>query len=259
MINNELDFDIDALDIDFTKVNIDEFDADKIDYKLFDVIEFGGFEKSRICKAKTVKEIPNRNIKSKYAIDLAKEVAGKIALDTQHRILLSGAFIFCDFIEALIKENDWHIKTMYISTLGLSYENVDTLHGLLADGWVDELNLIVSNGFYNRDYHTLVKYMYQMLDIENMSQIAIAGNHTKDCIFEIEGGGFISIEGSANLRTSACIEKIFITESESDYLWNKEYMDKIINQYKTINKDVENTNKRFKGLRVNKLWNAITK
>jgi hypothetical protein len=238
-------------------VKTDFFAGEKINPALFQEVDFKGFGKSRIQKAKMVKEIPNRNIKTKYAADLAKELVGNIKLNTQRRVLLSGAFVFCDFICELIKQNDWHITTMTISTLGMNFENVDALHELLAEGWLDELNLIISDGFYNRDYYTKVQYLYKMLDIEDMTQIAVAGNHTKDCIFEIEGGGHICIEGSANLQSSACIEKIFITESEEDYLWNKDYLDKIISEYKTINKD-NNGTERYKGLRVDKLYKAIT-
>ena len=218
----------------------------------------GDFHRCKIHAPANYKEIPQRNIKAQYAIDLANDLAGKITLGSQNRVLLSGAFVFCDFIKSFIIQNDWHIQSMSISTLGMSYENTDCLLSLLYDGWLDELNLIISDGFYRRDFHTTVKYMYDCLNIEGMTQIAVSGNHTKDCIMKIEGGGHISIEGSANLRTSACLEKIIITESEEVYNWNKEYMDKIISEYNTINKNISgNFDNKFKALRVKKLWNCV--
>lgn len=77
--------------------------------------------------------------------------------------------------------------------------------------------------------------------------MAVAGNHTKICLFETDGGKKFVIHGSANLRSSDNIEQITIEETPELYVFYKEFHDRIINDYSIINKD-----KRGK-----QLWKAI--
>ena len=70
---------------------------------------------------------------------------------------------------------------------------------------------------------------------------------SKICIFETECGQKIVIHGSANLRSSSNIEQFVIEESEMIYDFNFDYMSKIVEVYKTINKPI----------RGGKLWDVI--
>lgn len=215
--------------------NID-FDAD------FNIGDFSGSLnldlefKTRYLKPPKSKEISDVNLKYSNAEKLAADIVG--LKDNRYFIIVNGSFIFGDFIEAFIINNDLHVKKMTISTLSLSENNVDSLAGLLDGDYVDELNLIVSDYFYSHERSNLVPYIYKELDKNNRFQLAAASTHCKLCIFETHCGHYVVIHGSANLRSSSNIEQIVIEESQTLYKFNDDYQCDIINKFKTINKSV---------------------
>ena len=226
---NEIDFDIDINIEDFSDIEIDlSFDFD-----------------SRIHKPPQVKELPAKNIKYKYASDLANDV--KIEKNCRYNVVVNGSFIFGDFIEALIVNNNYHVKKMTISTLSMSQNNVDSLANLINGNFLDELNLIVSDHFFSHERHNLIKYAYEILDINNKFQLAVCRTHCKLCIIETHCGLKLVLHGSANLRTSANIEQFTIEESSSFYDFQNEYQDRIIEKFQTINKTIQGE----------KLWQLI--
>lgn len=201
---------------------------------------FGSDFETRYINPPQIREVPERFMKYAKAENLAREI--KVSKGSRAFAIIDGGFIFGDFIEALIVENDWLVKSMTISTLSLSQNNVDSLENLIRGDYVQELNLIVSAYFFAHERQGLVKYLYERLDIDNKFQLAVAGTHCKTTFFETDGGLFVGIHGSANLRSSANIEQIVIEENEALYRFNKEYQDRIISKYLTIKK----TNSRFK-------------
>lgn len=219
-------------DVDF---NLDDFD-----------LQIGSFDlESRYMKPKLHKQLPDKCIKYEYAQKMAKDMI--ISKGDRYNIIISGNFIFGDFIEAYVVEHNVKVKKMTISTLSMSQDNVDSLANLINGGYVDEMNLIISHYFYSHERHSLVPYIYKNLDVDGKFQLAVAGTHTKTCIIETEDGLFITIHGSSNLRSSRNIEQFTIEENEEYYKFLNEYQDTIINEFKTINK----------GIRGGKLWNLI--
>jgi hypothetical protein len=141
--------------------------------------------------------------------DNADKLARELTVNKGERadVFISGNFIFGDFLEAYIVQRNAKCCKMTVTTLSLSQENVDSFHNLLAGGFVDELNLIVSVYFFGHERHGLIPYIYRKLDIDNKFQFAVAAIHTKTAQFETTGGRKIIIHGSANLRSSANIEQ----------------------------------------------------
>lgn len=184
-------------------------------------------------------------IKYKKAEDLAKNI--NIESNERFYAILDGTFIFGDLIEALIVLNDLHVKELTISTLSMSNNNVDSLANLLNGGFVEELNLIVSDYFYSHERNEMIIYIYEELDKNNKFQLAAASTHTKICLFETFCGKKYVIHGSANLRSSSNIEQIMIEENIDLYDFNHEYHHRILNKFKTINKS----------LRRNTLWQTV--
>ncbi len=180
----------------------------------------------------------------------AERLARELTLNKNERanVIVSGSFIFGDFIEAYIVHHNALVPKMTINTLSLSQNNVDSLHNLIEGDYVQELNLIISDYFYSHERRILIPYIYENLDIDNKFQLAVAGTHMKTCHFETEGGRKIVIHGSANLRSSANIEQFTIEENKELYNFYDDVCGKIIDQYKTINKPI----------RVSKLWKTIT-
>lgn len=181
------------------------------------------------------------------ALTLAKHLTlekGQMA-----NVIVSGAFIFGDFIEAYITHHMAKVKRMTISTLSLSQENVDSLQNLLDNGYLGHLDLIISAYFYAHERHALVPYLYEHLDHQNRFQLSVCGSHMKTVHFETTGGKKIVIHGSANLRSSANIEQFTIEENPALFDFYEEVTRKIIDKFKTINKPI----------RGQPLWDTITR
>lgn len=181
-------------------------------------------------------EIDESYLKYQNAEKLASDI--EIKKGSRHFVIIDGTFYFGDFIEALIVKKNYNVLKMTISTLSLNQNNIDSLGNLIHGNFVQELNLIVSDYFYSHERSSLIRYIYEELDIDNKFQLAVAGTHCKLCIFETECGKKIVMHGSSNLRSSSNIEQFMIEENEALYEFNNEFQDKIIEKYKTIKKSL---------------------
>lgn len=217
---NELDiFDFDTNDFD-----LDLMDDDKI--------------RTRIHKPKLMKPIKDSLVKYRDAKKLAKDI--DLSKTPRVDCLVSGSFIFWDFIEAYLVENNIQAVKMTISTLSMSQNNIDSLATLLIKDYIKGLDLIVSDYFFSHERNKLIKYAYEQLDLDNKFQLAVSRTHTKICFFETLGGKKIVIHGSANLRTSGNIEQFTIEINKSLYDFYNEFHKPIIEKYQTINKTLSN-------------------
>lgn len=225
---NELDFSFD--------LNIDDFSD--ISFDLGDTIN------SRYIK-------PPKTNKSEKFVKLKKatEFVDTFDLEKDCRIhaIVDGQFVFMDLLLEIVIKQKLAIKKLSISTLSLSFDNIETLQALLESGYVDQLDIVVSDYFYSHERHSLIKNMYHYLDIDDRFQLAVASTHTKIMTFETENGEFYTIHGSANLRSSSNLEQICIEESKDLYYFYTQIHDSIIEKYYTIDKS----------LRRKSLWQAV--
>lgn len=229
-------------------LNIGELDQFDLSIEDFSDIELElelEFE-TRYIKPPRTQQIAIENLKYSNAEKLAKEIS--IAENDRYFVVVNGTFIFGDFIEALIVEENYKVKQLTISTLSMSENNVDSFANLLNGGYVDELNLIVSDYFYSHERHDLVPYIYKELDKDNKFQFAAAGTHCKIALIETECNKKIILHGSCNLRSSSNIEQFVIEENKALFDFNQDYQNAIIEKYKTIDKAV----------RGKELWKTIT-
>lgn len=200
---------------------------------------------NRYIKPAKVKNIPYRKLKYDKAVDLVEDIDFQ-SLDRVFCIV-SGNFIFSDFLEAFITENNILVEEMIISTLSYSQHNIDSLKALIEGDFIQKLDLIVSDYFYSHERTDLIKYAYEALDIDNKFQLSAAGTHCKTYQFKTSGGKHIICHGSVNMRSSGNIEQFVVEDNEELYNFNKDYQNKIIERYKTINKSI----------RGNQLFNLI--
>ena len=214
---------MDELNLNFD-LNIDNFDE----------IDFDFFEEKRYNIAKP-KIQRTKNVNFKYAKEYAKEII--IEKNNRYYSFIDGSFIFGDFIEAFLVENDKCAKVT-LSTLSLSMENIISFHHLIKNGYISELNIIVSDYFFSHERNNLVKLMYEKLDIDNKFQLSVCRTHTKITLIEYDDKKVV-ISGSANLRTSDNLEQISIEENEELYNFNMEVHNRIIDEFKTINKSIK--------------------
>jgi hypothetical protein len=208
----------------------------------FDFASFSDIEidlnvefETKYIKPPQTKKLPYKKLKYSKAEKLAKELNFK-ELDRAF-VIVNGSFIFGDFIEAFIIENQINVLEMTISTLSYSKDNIDSLKNLINAEYIQQLNIIVSDYFFSHEKNKLIKYTYEQFENDNF-QLTTAGTHCKICQFKTEGNKYIVIHGSVNLRSSGNIEQFVIEDNESLYTFNKEYQDRIIDKYKTINKTI---------------------
>jgi hypothetical protein len=186
-------------------------------------------------------------IKFDNALKLAKEIV--LSQNDRYFVVLSGNFIFGDFIESFIMGKKLKVKELTIATLSLGKENIDSLANLLHWKAVDKINLLVSDYFYAHNKETAIPYIYKELDFDEQLEFAVAGTHCKVTLIETHCGKKIIFHGSANLRSSSNIEQLVVEVSDELFDFNYSYLSNIFAEYSLINKS----------LRRKKLWQAITK
>ncbi len=216
----KLDFNLGDIDI-----NIDNFDID-VD---------SSFKKKRFNKPKIIKSMFKNGVHYKNAVRLADDIDLKV--NEQQHIILGGSFIVGDFIEALIKKRKRFVREMTISTLSMSLENIDSLKNLLEAMVIEKLNLIVSDYFYSHERNNLMNAIKERLDIDECLNLAVSRIHTK--IYQMKCDDmYITVYGSANMRSSSNIEQITIDTSKECYDFYKDFHDDILSKQNIVNREV---------------------
>lgn len=187
--------------------------------------------------------------------DNAKKLAKKTDLREGNRydVIVSGNFVFGDYIEALLVNYNIKCTELTITTLSLNQENADSLAMLMEKGYIDKLNLVISIYFYGHERNNLMPYIYEKLDIDNRFQLAVASIHTKTVQMHTLGGKKIVMHGSANLRSSGNIEQFTIEINEDLYDFYQDMSENILDKYKTIN------HSKKKSIRDKELWETINR
>lgn len=196
-------------------------------------------------RVKKWKDIKSVRVKYNRAAELAVRTAQALKDGDTVHALLSGNFIFGDFLEALAVENCVRFKSMTLSTLAMSDENVISLENLLASGLLGHLDLIVSSYFWSHNRHNAA-FIYETLCDPFGTRLAVAGIHTKIAMIETDKSKLV-IHGSANMRSSRTIEAITIEANPDLYDFHKSWHDMILEDYAVTRKE----------RRASNLWDLI--
>ena len=210
MFDDEIGIDLETVDADDFDFDVEIIDDDNIHDEIF--------AKPKILKPKCVKY--------KNAQKFAKE----IDIDCMTYALVTGSFVFGDFIEALVEAKDLKCSEIWLSTLGMGQNNIDSIGNLLYDYDVEKLNLIVSSYFVSKEHRDLMPYLMQELSGLNVD-VAIAGIHAKIALIQA-GERHIVINGSANLSSSSNVEQFTVVDNKELYEFNKGFFGKIMENYK---------------------------
>jgi hypothetical protein len=197
------DFDINIADFLGADMEALEFNID--DFKIDTEAEAA---KNRVLKP----TFAGKPVSVKYSN--AEKLVESIKLFPGEQIhsVVRGDFIFGDFIEALLIKKNVKVDHLYISTLSMSQENVDSLAGLMIDGFIGKLTLMISNYFYSHEKNRILNYLIDKLDIDNRLSVIVVRNHTKITLLEISNIKLV-LSGSSNLRSSQSIEQFVLQES----------------------------------------------
>lgn len=238
MINDiaDKDFEFELVDFDF-KDDIDGFDFDT-------AIESSAID----TQLTTIKRYPRpKTVKYEYAVDMVK---GMSQIQDGESIygIVSGNFIFGDFIEAFMVENNFLAEQIFIATLSMSQGNVDSLKNLQQGDYVKELGLIVSDYWYahERRKDGGVPYIIDNLSDGNF-RFAAAALHTKIAMIKTDSGDHYVFHGSANLRSSRNIEQFMAENNRELYSFNALWMEKILDNFSATKQST----------RGGKLWQTV--
>lgn len=212
---------IDTMDID--TYSFDNYFAGDDTELEFNADDFT-FEEIEDPDNKIIKPKFNKNpIKVKY--DNAVSLIEKIKLYPGEQVhgIVKGDFVFGDFIEALLFRKNVECKNMYISTLSLSQNNIDSFVNSFLDKRIGNLTLMLSNYFYSHEKEGLIKYLHDELTPYGYDLI-IRRNHTKICLMEISNIKLV-LTGSANLRSSNSLEQFVLQESKGLYEFYKSWFE----------------------------------
>ncbi len=193
------------------------------------------------------------------AFENAEKMAQDIDWNQDYICIASGTFIFGDFIEALLYRKRLKPSVMYIATLGMSENNVDSLVNCVDYLKCQKLNLLVSHYFAGVERHNLIPYMEREFAGRPID-VAVLQSHMKMCIIRSEIGD-AAIIGSANLSSSNNVEQFTITHNTETIDFCEERMKNIMEQF-TVIKGMESPKMDWKANRNNtgkKAYHAITK
>lgn len=152
--------------------------------------------------------------------------------------LVSGNFIFGDFVEAWMVHTNCFAEELMVATLSLGKENVDSLHNLLTGGFVGKMSLIVSDFWYAHERRKLggVPYIMDTLGVDERFSFAAAGLHTKVTLIRTACGKHIVMHGSANMRSSRNLEQFSIDNDADLYAFHRQWMAEIGKQFAVTKK-----------------------
>lgn len=225
---------------DFNEI-LDSFDFNEDDFS---------FEEDLTIKTKFTKPPKQRKLKfSQIKFSNAEKLVDEIKFKSLDRVFcrVDGKFIFGDFIEAFVVKNNILCEEMTIETLSFSEANIISLETLLVKGYLKKLHIIISDYFFSHERNKLIKFAYEKLNIDGNFQLSVCRTHCKITQFKTSGGKHIVIHGSSNLRSSDNLEQFSIEENEELYKFNLEAHNRIINEFKTINKSIK----------TKKLWQVV--
>ena len=243
----------------------EKIDLQKVDFGSIDLpkLDLTGFKQQPAAARKQDEEQTDRAMETRYtpplppitgipclyknAAKMAREI--KVEDGQRYNAIVSGDFVFGDFIGAYIWEHGITVEDMLISTLLVNQKNVEMLSRLMDRGRIKKLDMLLSIYFYGNERYQLIPFIRKKLDVNNRFQLAIAGIHTKIVQFRTSDGQKIVISGSANMRSSGNAEQFTIEENPVLYDFYEDAFGKVMERFGTIKKDI----------RHHQLWDVMTK
>jgi hypothetical protein len=165
----------------------------------------------------------------------AREAADAIKAGDTLTALLSGNFIFGDFLEALAVENGVRFKRLTLSTLAISDENVISLENMMETGFLERLEIVVSSYFWAHN-RANVSFLYEHLCDTHGAKIAVAGIHTKIALIETEKTKIL-VHGSANMRSSRTLETVTVEQDDALFDFHDAWHQQILTDYQVTKKE----------------------
>lgn len=174
------------------------------------------------------REIP-RLTTEPAAFENAESMADRIDYGRDYFAFVSGKFIFGDFIEALCYKKRLAPSAVYITTLGMSAENVDSIVNLVDYLGCKKVSLLVSHYFAQVEKNKLVPYMKAEFTGRPID-VAVLQSHCKIALIFSERGNVL-ISGSANISSSNNVEQFILMHDAETIRFVRERLDNIMERF----------------------------
>lgn len=182
-------------------------------------------------ESKEIQKIPKLNTKP-VLFENALKMAHDLDWGSDYIAFVGGSFIFGDFLEALCLEKQLKPKEIYITTLGMSKNNVDSIVNLVDYLGAKKVNLIVSHYFSGVERHNIIPYMEQEFAGRPI-KVGVLQAHCKIIIIRSDKGDAV-ICGSANLSSSNNVEQFIIMHSAEAIDFVQSKLDNIMGRFTVI-------------------------
>lgn len=189
------------------------------------------------------------------AFENAERMAASIDYDKDYFALVSGSFIFGDFIEALIFKKQLAPSSVYITTLGMSKDNVDSIVNLVDYLGCEKVNLLVIHYFAGTERHRTIPYMYREFAGRPID-MAVLQSHCKIALIFSDKGNIL-MSGSANLSSSNNVEQFIIQHDPATIAYVKSRLDNIMQRF-TVYHGMEQKHEKVTGNTGKKAFDALT-
>lgn len=197
-------------------------------------------------RVKKFRDVKATRVKYEHAADMALRAAEALKAGETLHALLSGNFIFGDFLEALAVENGVRFKRLTLSTLAISDENVMSLANMMETGFLERLEMVVSSYFWAHNRQN-AKFLYENLCDTHGAKIAVAGIHTKIALIKTDKSKIVA-HGSANMRSSRTVETLTVEANPDLFDFHDAWHQQIIADYTVTKKEK----------RAGELWGMLT-
>lgn len=205
----------------------------------------------------------------------AKDLADKIgALNEGDAVyaIISGDFIAGDLIEAYLVKYNLRADEIILASYSYNQNMIDSLVNLRNAGYVGSIGMVVSDFFFSHERAGAVAYtIAKLAPLATVSEpfaLAAAGSHLKVTLIKTQCGRHIVIHGSANLRSSRCVEQIMIECNQDLYEFNRTILAKVLTKYRAKHPAIkpadwypqvlQDHRENSKGLRASALWDKLT-
>jgi len=170
-------------------------------------------------------KIITSKVNYKNAYDLVNDI--KIKKGETVFCLLTGDFVFGDFIGGFIQENNLEVKELTIISFSGGKVMYEMSEELIIQKWVKKINLVLSEYYlrteikkHNQTINQLSNYSKKYKGIFN---VFYTNTHQKIVLIETKQGGKVIMHGSANLKSSQSLEQLMIQENKELYDFNYKY------------------------------------
>ena len=161
--------------------------------------------------------------------DNAEQLADAVEYGKDYFCFVSGSFIYGDFLEALCFKKHLDPDVVYITTLGMGKQNVDSIVNLVDYLHCKKVNLIVSHYFHRVKCNDIIPYMFGEFKGKPID-VAALRSHCKISLVKSKKGDCV-MHGSANLSSSSNAEQFVIQTQPELVKYVQERLDEIMERF----------------------------